>query len=158
MTSMLLACGGLFLTSFLAATLLPAQSELVLAGLLTQHAAPAWLLLTVATLGNTAGSSVNWLLGRAVTRFRDRRWFPVSPAALARAEHWYRRYGRWTLLLSWAPVIGDPLTLAAGEKLKVPERAMQPHLNCSLKTIWGWCVRPHSHSANAALNRMTSFR
>ena len=114
MTSMLLACGGLFLTSFLAATLLPAQSELVLAGLLTQNAAPAWLLLTVATLGNTAGSSVNWLLGRAVTRFRDRRWFPVSPAALARAEHWYRRYGRWTLLLSWAPVIGDPLTLAAG--------------------------------------------
>ena len=114
MTSMLLACGGLFLTSFLAATLLPAQSELVLAGLLTQNAAPVWLLLTVATLGNTAGSSVNWLLGRAVTRFRDRRWFPVSPAALARAEHWYRRYGRWTLLLSWAPVIGDPLTLAAG--------------------------------------------
>lgn len=111
---MLLACGGLFLTSFLAATLLPAQSELVLAGLLTQKAAPVWLLLTVATLGNTAGSSVNWLLGRAVTRFRDRRWFPVSPAALARAEHWYRRYGRWTLLLSWAPVIGDPLTLAAG--------------------------------------------
>ena len=114
MTSMLLACGGLFLTSFLAATLLPAQSELVLAGLLTQKAAPVWLLLTVATLGNTAGSSVNWLLGRAVTRFRNRRWFPVSPAALARAEHWYRRYGRWTLLLSWAPVIGDPLTLAAG--------------------------------------------
>ena len=61
---MLLACGGLFLTSFLAATLLPAQSELVLAGLLTQNAAPVWLLLTVATLGNTAGSSVNWLLGR----------------------------------------------------------------------------------------------
>lgn len=114
MTGMLLACGGLFLTSFLAATLLPAQSELVLAGLLTQKTAPVWLLLTVATLGNTAGSSVNWLLGRAVTRFRDRRWFPVSPAALARAEHWYRRYGRWTLLLSWAPVIGDPLTLAAG--------------------------------------------
>lgn len=111
---MLLACGGLFLTSFLAATLLPAQSELVLAGLLTQNAAPVWLLLTVATLGNTAGSSVNWLLGRGITRFRDRRWFPVSPAALARAEHWYRRYGRWTLLLSWAPVIGDPLTLAAG--------------------------------------------
>lgn len=111
---MLLACGGLFLASFLAATLLPAQSELALAGLLTKKAAPAWLLLTVATLGNTAGSSVNWLLGRAVTRFRDRRWFPVSPEALIRAEHWYRRYGRWSLLLSWAPVIGDPLTLAAG--------------------------------------------
>ena len=114
MTGMLLACGGLFLTSLAAATLLPAQSELVLAGLLTQQAAPVWALLTAATLGNTAGSSVNWLLGRGITRFRERRWFPVSPAALARAEGWYRRYGRWSLLLSWAPVIGDPLTLAAG--------------------------------------------
>lgn len=111
---MILACGSLFLASFLAATLLPAQSELLLAGLLTQEAAPAWLLLTVATLGNTAGSSVNWLLGRGLVRYRGRRWFPVSPAALARAEGWYRRYGRWSLLLSWAPVIGDPLTLAAG--------------------------------------------
>lgn len=114
MTGTLLTCGGLFLTSFLAATLLPAQSELVLAGLLTKKAAPVWLLIAAATLGNTAGSSVNWLLGRGINRFRERRWFPVSPAALARAESWYRRYGRWTLLLSWAPVIGDPLTLAAG--------------------------------------------
>lgn len=109
-----LACGGLFLASFLAATLLPAQSELTLAALLTREAAPVWLLLTAATLGNTAGSSVNWLLGRSLTRFHGRRWFPVSPAALARAEGWYRRYGRWSLLCSWAPVIGDPLTLAAG--------------------------------------------
>lgn len=114
MTSALLACGGLFLTAFAAATLLPAQSELALAGLLAHGAAPVWALLAVATLGNTAGSSVNWLLGRGVARFRGRRWFPVSPAALARAEGWYRRYGRWSLLLSWAPVVGDPLTLAAG--------------------------------------------
>ncbi len=114
MIAVALACGGLFLASFLAATLLPAQSELTLAALLMREAAPVWLLLAVATAGNTAGSSVNWLLGRSLARFQGRRWFPASAAALARAERWYRRYGRWSLLLSWAPVVGDPLTLAAG--------------------------------------------
>ena len=109
-----LACGGLFLSAFLAATLLPAQSELTLAGLLAREAAPVWALLTAAALGNTAGSCVNWLLGRGIARYSGRRWFPFSPATLARAEGWYRRYGRWSLLLSWAPVVGDPLTLAAG--------------------------------------------
>jgi len=54
------------------------------------------------------------VLGRYIEHFRDRRWFPVKPAALGRAEGWYHRYGRWSLLLSWAPVIGDPLTLVAG--------------------------------------------
>ncbi|MCW0072896.1 DedA family protein, partial [Burkholderia pseudomallei] len=57
---------------------------------------------------------INWVLGRGIEHFRDRRWFPVKPAALARAEGWYSRYGRWSLLLSWAPVIGDPLTVIAG--------------------------------------------
>ena len=47
-------------------------------------------------------------------QFQDRRWFPVKPAQLARAEAQYRRYGRWSLLLSWAPFIGDPLTVVAG--------------------------------------------
>jgi membrane protein YqaA with SNARE-associated domain len=105
---------GLFAAAFTAATLLPAQSELVLAALLVAGEQPAWLLLTVASVGNVAGSVVNWVLGRGVARFRTRRWFPVSEAALARAEGWYRRWGRWSLLLSWAPVIGDPLTVAAG--------------------------------------------
>jgi membrane protein YqaA with SNARE-associated domain len=49
-----------------------------------------------------------------VEKFRHRRWFPVSDAALQRAQGWYRRYGKWSLLLSWAPVVGDPLTIAAG--------------------------------------------
>ncbi len=104
----------LFASAFLAATLLPAQSELSLAYMLANGEAPLWLLLVVATLGNTLGSVVNWLLGRWAMRYADCRWFPVGPAARARAEAWYRRYGRWTLLLSWAPVIGDPLTLVAG--------------------------------------------
>ena len=60
------------------------------------------------------GSVINWLLGRGIERFRDRRWFPANEAALARAQGWYQRYGKWSLLLSWAPVIGDPLTVIAG--------------------------------------------
>ena len=108
------AVGGLFLSSFLAATLLPAQSELALAGLLSHDVAAPALLVGVATLGNTLGSLVNWLLGRWAHRLGERRWFPVKGDALRKAESWYHRYGRWSLLLSWAPIIGDPLTLAAG--------------------------------------------
>lgn len=105
--------GGLFLAAFTAATLLPAQSEALVVGLLLTDYAP-WLVLAVASVGNVLGSVVNWFLGRGIERFRGRRWFPVSPAALARAEGWYRRYGRWSLLLAWAPIIGDPLTVVAG--------------------------------------------
>lgn len=104
---------GLFLAAFLAATLLPTQSETVLVALLL-GGHPAWLLVLVASAGNILGSLVNWWLGRGVAHYRDRRWFPVKPAALERARGWYARYGRWSLLLSWAPIIGDPLTLAAG--------------------------------------------
>lgn len=91
--------GGLFLAAFTAATLLPAQSEALVVGLLLTDYAP-WLVLAVASVGNVLGSVVNWFLGRGIERFRGRRWFPVSPAALARAEGWYRRYGRWSLLLA----------------------------------------------------------
>ena len=108
------ALGGLFLSAFLAATLLPAQSESVLAVLTISGTWPLWLLVAVASAGNVLGAVVNWLLGRAVTSLRDRRWFPVSERALARAQAWYGRYGRWSLLLSWLPIVGDPLTLAAG--------------------------------------------
>ncbi|MGD9479450.1 YqaA family protein [Shinella sp. G-2] len=108
------AYGGLFLAAFVAATLLPAQSEAVLAGLLaTGHYAPAILIL-VAGIGNVLGSVVNWLLGRGMERFRETRWFPVSAKNLERAGNWYRRYGWWSLLFSWLPFVGDPLTVAAG--------------------------------------------
>jgi len=115
----LAAHGGLFVVALAAATLLPAQSEAVLAGLILNGGHPLALLIAVATIGNVLGSLVNWVLGRQVERFKDRRWFPASPATLARAESWYRRYGRWSLLLSWVPIIGDPLTLIAGT-LKEP--------------------------------------
>lgn len=105
---------GLFFSAFIAATIFPAQSELVLAGTLIAKAAPVWVLIGVATIGNTLGSVTNWLLGRFFVHFRDSRWFPVKGDKLTRAENWYHKYGRWTLLLSWVPFIGDPLTVAAG--------------------------------------------
>lgn len=105
---------GLFLAAFLAATLLPAQSEGVLAALVIAGGLPLWLLVAVATAGNVLGSVVNWLLGRGIASFRHKRWFPVSDKALVRAEGWYHRYGRWSLLFAWLPIIGDPLTVIAG--------------------------------------------
>src|SRR3546814_7521660 len=108
-----LAIGGLFTIAFVAATIFPAQSEAALIGL--QLAGyPVVLLVIVAGLGNTLGAVVNWALGRGMERFRDRRWFPVSASSLDRASGWYRKWGRWSLLLSWAPLGGDALTVAAG--------------------------------------------
>ncbi|MGF6317204.1 membrane protein YqaA with SNARE-associated domain [Pseudomonas frederiksbergensis] len=105
---------GLFLAAFGAATLLPLQSEAVLVGLLLSNQDWLWSLLAVATLGNVLGSLLNWWLGRGIERFRERRWFPVSPRHLEQAQKHYQRYGHWSLLLSWVPIIGDPLTLVAG--------------------------------------------
>ncbi|ASP34817.1 YqaA family protein [Labrenzia sp. VG12] len=105
---------GLFGLSFLAATLFPAGSELGLSAMIVAGTDPVLLLVAVASLGNTLGSLVNWGLGRGAASFSDARWFPVTPEKLDKATAWYHRYGRWSLLMSWAPVIGDPLTLAAG--------------------------------------------
>jgi len=110
----LITYGGLLVAAFLAATLLPAQSEALLASLVIADRQPVLALLAVASLGNIAGSASNWLLGRWIEHYRDRKWFPVTPQALARAEGAYRRWGHWSLLASWVPIIGDPLTLVAG--------------------------------------------
>lgn len=104
----------LFASAFLAATIVPAQSEAVLAAMLIAGEQPWPKLLFVASIGNVLGSCVNWALGRWVSHFSGRSWFPVSAASLSKAEGWYRKYGRWSLLLSWVPIIGDPLTAAAG--------------------------------------------
>jgi membrane protein YqaA with SNARE-associated domain len=110
---------GLFVSAFFSATLIPASSEIVLVGLLIADNQPVWALLTVATAGNILGSSTNWLLGRFFYGLRHHRWFPVKEASMDKAVAWYRKYGLWSLLLSWAPIIGDPLTLIAGV-LRVP--------------------------------------
>lgn len=103
----------LFFSGFIAATLFPASSEILLLALF-QQGHVAWLLWLTATAGNTLGSCVNWLLGREILRFQNKRWFPVSAEQLQRAEQQFNKYGVWTLLLAWLPVVGDPLTFIAG--------------------------------------------
>lgn len=114
MMTLLWPYGTLFAVALAAATVLPAQSEALLAGLIASGRYNLWLLLAVASAGNTLGAVVNWGLGRFIESFRDRRWFPVSANGLLRAERWYRRWGVWSLLLSWAPIFGDALTVVAG--------------------------------------------
>ncbi len=105
---------GLFAIALIAATILPAQSEAALVALIVAGQQPVWALIAVASLGNVLGSLVNWFLGRGIESFRHKRWFPAGPEQLARAQGWYQRWGKWTLLLSWLPVVGDPLTVVAG--------------------------------------------
>ncbi len=105
---------GLFLTAFAAATIFPAQSETVLAALILQKDIAVWLLVAVASAGNILGSCVNWILGRYIETFKNRKWFPLKDGDLEKAQRHYRRYGRWSLLLSWVPFIGDPITIVAG--------------------------------------------
>ena len=104
----------LFLSAFGAATLLPLQSEAVLLGLLVQDKYVVFGLILMASVGNILGSCVNWYLGLRIERFKDRKWFPVSEKNMLKAEKIYQKYGFWSLLLSWVPVIGDPITLIAG--------------------------------------------
>jgi membrane protein YqaA with SNARE-associated domain len=105
---------ALFVSAFLSATLLPGSSEAGLAAAvgLSGHSVPG--LIAVATIGNTLGACVNWLLGILVARGGNRVRLPVSPARIQRLQGFYARYGVWSLLLSWVPVVGDALTVLAG--------------------------------------------
>ncbi len=105
--------GGLFLAAFLAATPVPFQSEIVFLALQAAGVASPWVLVIVASVGNTLGSVVTYGIGRGVAQFQGRRWFPVTPAQMARAEGWFGRWGIWVLLASWAP-FGDVIVLMAG--------------------------------------------
>ena len=116
---------GLFLSAFLAATVLPFSSEAVLAGLAVSGHFQAGWLFAVATAGNVLGSAVTWGLGRYCLAWRERRWFPVKEPALARATRLFNRWGVLSLLFAWVPVIGDPLTFLAGV-LRTPFLVMLP--------------------------------
>lgn len=104
----------LFISAFGAATLLPLQSEAVLVALLVSEEHSALFLILVASIGNVLGSCVNWYLGLRIEKFKDKKWFPISEIKMLKAERIYQKYGFWSLLLSWTPVIGDPITLIAG--------------------------------------------
>jgi membrane protein YqaA with SNARE-associated domain len=104
---------GLFVASFLAATVLPLSSEVVLTVLLVNGWSPVSLVM-VATTGNVLGSVVNywlgWLLGSGVIG----KWMRVSRAEVERAEQRFRQYGLLCLCFAWVPIIGDPITVVAG--------------------------------------------
>lgn len=103
----------LFVSAFLAATILPFYSEVVLFAMI-RAGEPAGLLLAVAAVGNTLGSVVNWVLGRYLLHFQHKKWFYFKPAQIEKMQAWFQRYGVWSLLLAWMPIGGDPLTLVAG--------------------------------------------
>ena len=104
----------LFIISFLAATILPLSSELVLSTMLLIDSFNKYLLLVVASFGNILGSSVNWYLGKKILIFKDMKWFPANERQIAKGEIYFKKYGIWSLLLAWVPIIGDPLTILAG--------------------------------------------
>jgi len=108
---------GLFAAAFVAATPVPMNSELPFVALLVAGGVP-FALVVVASVGNTLGSVATWAAGRGLVAGRMARLFRESPDRLARAEGWFARWGRWSLLLSWAPG-GDFLCLAAGA-LRMP--------------------------------------
>ena len=104
---------GLFVAAFVAATIVPFQSEVVFVALQVSGHVPVVWLVVVASIGNTLGAVVNYVIGRGITRFESKSWFPATPAQMARAEGWFQRWGIWALLVSWLPV-GDVMTVVAG--------------------------------------------
>jgi membrane protein YqaA with SNARE-associated domain len=108
----------MFASAFGAATLLPFYSEILLVAQLRSGLNPGWLWLA-ATAGNTLGAGVNWWLGKKFSQYSDRRWFPARKSDLLRAQNWFNRYGKWTLLMSWMPIGGDALTVIAG-MMRIP--------------------------------------
>jgi membrane protein YqaA with SNARE-associated domain len=105
---------SLFAISFLAATILPFSSELTLAGLIATSGYDNLLLLIVASFGNVLGSVVNWALGSYSRNLTTKKWFPFKETQIERSSKWFRKFGKWSLLFAWVPVVGDPLTLVAG--------------------------------------------
>jgi len=105
---------ALFFISFFAATILPVSSEITLFGMLSLGTYNKLLLLFFASIGNILGSCVNWYLGIHVLRFQSKKWFPFSSMQLNKYSNLFKKYGAWSLLFSWVPIIGDPLTFVSG--------------------------------------------
>lgn len=104
---------GLFISAFLAATILPLSSELVLSALLLKGLDPS-LLVVVATLGNVLGSLTNYALGYWASLGLIKRWLRMTEEEFVKAEQRFSKYGLLSLCFAWVPVIGDPLTVMAG--------------------------------------------
>ena len=105
---------SLFSISFLAATVLPFSSELTLAGLISTSNYDNLLLLVVASFGNVLGSVFNWSLGFYSRNLSTKKWFPFKETQIERSSKWFSKFGKWSLLFAWLPIVGDPLTFVAG--------------------------------------------
>ncbi|PKL38674.1 MAG: hypothetical protein CVV41_22340 [Candidatus Riflebacteria bacterium HGW-Riflebacteria-1] len=104
---------GLFVAAFLAATVLPLSSEIVLSALLLSGLSPTTLVI-IATTGNVLGSLTNYALGYWASRVVIKKWSGMSEDDFVRAEQRFVKYGILSLCLAWVPIIGDPLTVMAG--------------------------------------------
>ena len=105
---------SLFFISFLAATILPFSSELTLAGLISTSNYDNLILLVVASFGNVLGSVFNWSLGFYSRNLSTKKWFPFKETQIERSSKWFSKFGKWSLLFAWLPIVGDPLTFVAG--------------------------------------------
>ena len=105
---------SLFTISFLAATILPLSSELILASMLSNENYNRTLLISFSSSGNILGSVFNWVLGFYFIKLQNKKWFPFNNEQISKSTLWFRKYGQWSLLFAWIPVIGDPLTFVAG--------------------------------------------
>ena len=105
---------SLFGISFLAATILPFSSELTLAGLISTSNYDNLLLLVFASFGNVLGSVFNWGLGFYARNLTIKKWFPFKETQIERSSKWFSKFGKWSLLFAWVPIVGDPLTFVAG--------------------------------------------
>ena len=105
---------SLFFISFLAATILPFSSEITLAGLISTSNYDNLLLLVFASFGNILGSVFNWGLGFYARNLTIKKWFPFKETQIERSSKWFSKFGKWSLLFAWVPIVGDPLTFVAG--------------------------------------------
>jgi membrane protein YqaA with SNARE-associated domain len=110
---------SMLVLAFGAGTLLPFSSEVALVAAMKATSASTVGLVAFATVGNVAGSVFNWWVGRSARRFEGRRWFPFDRPQIDRASARFQKLGLWSLVMSWLPVVGDPLTFVAGV-LRVP--------------------------------------
>ena len=105
---------SLFTISFLGGSILPISSELTFVGLLIANSYDELILLFSASFGNILGAVCNWILGFFLLKFISKKWFPFNQYQINKASIWFKKFGVWSLLFSWLPIVGDPLTLVAG--------------------------------------------
>ena len=105
---------SLFSLSFLVATIVPFASEAYLASLIATNKYNIALLMISASVGNILGSVFNWVCGYYSEYFLKKKWFPINKKKIDKASFFFKKYGKWSLLFGWLPIIGDPITFIAG--------------------------------------------